>query len=219
MAKAKGVTGVEQQRVVTVSVDMEKAEILRLDATPGVKLVWDPFQWKELPQEVLKELSPESMEAYFKAKADVALRAKKAEGLVLGEMVSPLESRASYRLKIRARRGWHQCWKAPGQDFDVAMAGPYKQVRKQKEGENQAPGEENGEVLKILDGEGKVELIAVECPLDLYEQHLEAMSQKSTRMYTATKERFFESVEDINRGVSDKSARIKAVDESGEVQA
>lgn len=221
MAKTKSGVQMEQVRYETITVDTEVAQLLKLNATPGVKLVWDPFSFKELDADVLKQLNPEAMEAYFKAKADVDKRAKMAQASVLSEIVSPLESRAGYRLKVRPRRGWHQCWKAPGQDFDVAMAGPYKQVRKptkEQEEKGYEPGEESGEVLKILDGEGKVELIAVECQEHFYKQHLEAMSQKSTRMYTATKERFFEGVEDINRTISDKSARMKPVDESGEVQ-
>jgi len=126
---------------------------------------------------------------------------------------------SSYRLKIRPRRGWHQFWKSPGVDFEMAIAGPYKKVRKQKDGEEQEPGYENGEVLKLLDGEGKVELIAVECLLEMYEKHLEAMARKSSRMLVGAKEDFFRATEEINRRQGNRNARIVATDESGDLQA
>lgn len=216
----KSVHKVEKPRLVTVSVDMGKEEVLRLNQDPAVKLVWDPFAFKELPDDVVRGLTARNMEAYFKAKLEAAARAKEAEAAMKGELevMSPLEMRAQHRLKIRPRRGWHQAWKAPGADFDAAMAGPYKQVRKpgkdQEEGKVE-PGEESGEVLKLYDGEGKVTLIAVECKQELYEQHLEAMARKSARMITGVKDDFYQATEEINRAQTSKGARIIPMDESG----
>lgn len=220
--KKKSVPKVEKPRVVTVSVDMGKEEVLRLNQDPMVKLVWDPFAFKELAGDVLKELSEGNLEAYFKAKLEAAARAKEAEAVMKAdlEVMSPLEMRARHRLKIRPRRGWHQCWKSPGPEFDAAMAGPYKQVRKPGKDQDEAtvePGEESGEILKLYDGEGKVTLIAVECKQELYEQHLEVMARKSARMIAGVKDDFYQATEEINRAQTSKGARIIPVDESGKM--
>jgi len=219
--KKSGVAKVDTKRTMLISIDVTDGRVLEYNGDEGVKLSWDPFSFRALAEETVRELTEENRLAYYKAKIAAEERAREAERLTRAELevLSPLEMNSSYRLKIRARGGWHQCWKSPGADFDLAMAGPYKQVRKQKEGENQEPGEENGEVLKLFDGEGRVELIAVECPQHLYEAHLEAMAKKSSRMLVGAKEEFFRSTEEINRRQTNRNARITAIDESGELQA
>jgi hypothetical protein len=219
--KKSGVTKVDTKRKTLISIDLSDEVVLELDRKGEVALSWDPFSFRALKEETIKELSEESRVAYYKAKIEADERAKEAERKAQAdlEVMSPLEMNSSHRLKIRARRGWHQAWKAPGVDFDTAMSGPYKQVRKQKEGESEEPGYENGEVLKLYDGEGKVELIAVECPEELYQQHLLAMARKSSRMLVGAKEDFFRATEEINRKQSNRDSRIIATDESSELQA
>lgn len=221
MAKAKksGVGSAEIGRSMLISIDISDELVIEYNKKEGVRLSWDPFAFRALPNEVVVQLTEENREAYYRAKLQADERAREAERATARdlEVFSPLEMNASHRLNIRARRGWHQCWKAPGVEFDLAMAGPYKQVRKQKEGETAEPGYENGEVLKLFDGDGKVELIAVECPAELYEQHLEAMARKSSRMLVGAKEDFFQATEEINRKQGNKHARITAMDESGEL--
>lgn len=220
MAKKSGVVNLESTGKKLISIDVEDSRVLEWDKA-GVVLTWDPYAFRALKDETVKELTEENRTAYYMAKIRADERAKEAtrERERDLEVLSPLEMNAQFRLKIRPRRGWHQCWKSPGVDFDTAMSGPYKQVRKQKEGEEQDPGYENGEVLKLLDGEGKIELIAVECPQEMYEKHLEAMARKSSRMLVGAKEDFFRATEEINRKQTSRDARIVATDESGELQA
>lgn len=218
----KGVPKMENTKKVSISVDDTDEMVLRLNGQEGTILIWDPSSFRELKDEVVKMLSKENMENYFKALFANKAEATKASKAILSDVFSPLETRSGYRLKIRPRRGWHSCWKSPGADFDGAMAGPYTQVREptaQQEKDGYVPGEESGEVKKLLDGEGKVELIAVECRQELFEQHLEAMSLKSARMYSDVKQGFFKATEEINRQVGGRDCRITPVDESGEMQA
>ena len=216
-----GVTTMETRKSSVITVDITDNQILEYNKVEGMRLSWDPYSFRALPDEVVVALTEENREAYYKAKLQADERAREAARIAERdlEVMSPLAMNASYRLEIRPRRGWHQCWKSPGVDFDSAMAGPYKQVRVQKDGEKQEPGYENGEVLKLLDGEGKVELIAVECPQDLYDKHLEAMARKSSRMLVGAKEDFFRATEEINRRQGNRNARITAIDESGDLQA
>lgn len=220
--KEKGVGNVEKLRFISVDVDTTWEEIVGFNSEEGVILSWDPYSFKELDADKVNVLKGQNLENYFKALFKNKERAAVAKKEIISDILSPLEGRSEYRLRIRVRKGYHQCWKSPGMDFDNAMAGPYKQVRnptKEQEAAGFEVGYENGDVKKILDGKGDVELIAVECPQELYEQHLEAMSVKSTRMYSDVKEGFFRATEEINRSMTDKKARITAVDNSGEVQA
>jgi len=106
------------------------------------------------------------------------------------------------RLKIRPRRGWHQYWAAPGEDYERCMAsGAYTQVRMPTDEQKRngyEPGEENGEVLKIVNTEGKIELVALECRMEDYEEYLHWMEQESTRRYMAIKEDYYNSIESLN---------------------
>lgn len=206
---------------VMVRLDMEIMEVLRLNQDENVKLVWDPSAFKRLEDEEVRQLTPGNMEAYFKAKirADEEAAELEKQARLDMDVMSPLEMRSSYRLKIRPRSGWHQAWKAPGPDFDAAMAGPYKQVRKptaQQEKDGYEPGEESGEVLKLLDGEGKVELIAVECRQDLFERHLEAMARKSSQQFAGVKDNFYRAIEEINQKQTNRRARIIPQDKMDE---
>ncbi len=220
-SQKSGVKNVETARSVLVSIDISDDKVLEYNKMDGIRLSWDPYAFRTLSDEIVVQLTEENRQAYYKAKFQADDRAREVERIAQQELevMSPLEMNSSYRLNIRPRRGWHQCWKSPGVDFDMAIAGPYKQVRKQKDGEEQEPGYENGEVLKLLDGEGKVELIAVECPLEMYEKHLEAMARKSSRMLVGAKEDFFRATEEINRRQGNRNARIVATDESGDLQA
>ena len=208
---------------VLVKVDMNDEQVLQFNQDKEVELVWSEDGFRELSETVEKQLSFENLKRYFAMQYVVKERAKKAAGSfkVLEDPMNPLGMNADFRLKIRERPGYHQCWKSPGQEFDAAMAGPYTQVHKQADlangkKENKPAGEENGEVLKLIDGNGKVELIAVECKLELFEQFKEFMAAKSRQMYRGNKETFTSSIETLNRATS-KQNRLKVIDEEGDV--
>jgi hypothetical protein len=230
MAKAKakaeenGSAVVEQVQRVTVGIDRNNEQVLQLNMDNGVELVWEPGNFRKLPESVVNALGKENLKRYLKAEvlAEEASRKAAKRVQVVGNplMRNPLSGYSEYREEIRARRGWHQCWANPGRDFDEKMRGPYKQVRKPtdaQEKEGFEPGEENGEVLKRMDGEGKVEAIALECPQHLFEQYLQWMSDKSSLKRTEIKNDFFGKVEGINRDLP-RDKRIMPMDDDGDVQ-
>lgn len=129
----------------------------------------------------------------------------------LGNVPSAYEA----RLKLRARQGWHQYWAAPGADYERCMAsGMYAHVREPSDEQRKTgkwePGEEAGEVIKIVNNEGKVELIALECPMDAYVEYLHWMEQESTRRYTAIKEQYYNAIEGLNSAVGGRGRQFIA---------
>jgi len=225
-AKKSGATKVEKPQMISITLDRTNEQVLQFNMDEGLELVWDEDSFRELPEEVERQLRHANLKNYLKVQFQVKQKAEKAAGLVkIDNPLNPLGMNTEFRLRIRARRGWHQCWKTPGNELDAALAGPYKQIRKQKDTgrkdqygeailEKQEPGYENGEVLKLMDENGKVELVAVECPLELYDKYLEYMAEKSRRMYSANKNKFAENVEELNRKL-DKDKRMKVIDEGG----
>lgn len=231
--KENGVTKTETVQKILVSIDKTNEQVLQLNMDEGIRLVWDGDDFRDLPEAVEKQLRHENLKSYWVAQTKAREKGKRAlQSLKLESPLNPLGMNTESRLKIRERVGWHQCWKSPGGELDAALAGPYRQVRKQallkgKDGkqvldkwnqpkeEEKAPGEENGEVLKLLDENQKVELVAVECPLELYLQYLQWMSDKSRSMYLGNKARFSENVEQLNRNLK-RDMRMKVIDEAEE---
>jgi hypothetical protein len=210
MAKVKtGVAGTEQAQKKLVGIDVSDQQILQFNMMDDVELVWEGDAFRKLSEEVQNQLKPENLKRYLRA--DLAAE-EKAEAFIRKTRVSnpfnPLQGEAEAREYIRARPGWHQCWKNPGREYDAAIMGPYKPIRKQKDGEEKEPGYEEGEVLKRVDADGKVEAIAVECPQELFEQYLTWMDSESTRRYKGLTEDFIGGIEEINRKTSKSDARI-----------
>lgn len=215
----KRVAKAERIENITVGIDRTDDVILQLNLDKGVQLEWDELSFRKLPAAIVEQLRPANMKAYLIAETKAEEHARRVAKLELPKNpLSPLSGYSEARERIRARAGWHQCWANAGRDFDDKMRGPYKQVRKQKDGENQPAGEENGEVLKRLDGEGKVEAIALECPEHLYLKYLEWMSSQSGVRKTGVKSDFFAAVEGINRELP-RDQRILPIDDEGELQA
>lgn len=219
--KENGSAGVEQRQKVTVGVDRNNEQVLQLNIDTGVQLVWDPKDFRKLPNAVVDQLSRENLKAYLKAEgAAEALKPQGKVEVMRNPLLSnPLSGYAESREFIRARRGWHQYWANPGRDFDERMRGPYRQVRVPTDEQKKAgyePGEENGEVLKRLDGEGKVEAIALECPQDQYEAYLQWMADASGLAKTTVKRNFAKRVEEINRDLP-ADMRVGLVDDEGDL--
>ena len=144
------------------------------------------------------------------------------KGIEYVNRLGNVSSAYAARLALRARTGWHQYWASPGEDYERCMSsGVYTQVREpteQQVRDGYEPGTESGEVKKILTSEGKIELIALECPLDAYTEYLNWMSQESTRKYMAVKENFHHSIDDLNNQFGGRGREITAgeVDNNGD---
>lgn len=222
-----GAVKTEKAQKVSIVSGRSDEQVLQFNMDKGIEMVWDVDDFRELSETVEKQLTHKNLKNYLSVQFQRKERAKKAAGsVVIDNPVNPLGMNSDFRLRIRERRGWHQCWKTPGLELDAALGGPYKQVRKLKETgqkdkygeailEKVEPGYENGEVLKLMDENNKVELVAVECPLELFDKYLEYMAEKSRLMYSANKNRFADNVEELNRKV-DKDHRMKVIDEGGQ---
>jgi hypothetical protein len=206
--------GVEQRSEIVVGVDRTDEQVLNLNLDEGVKLVWDAADFRKLPAAVVDQLRRENLVAYVKAEsaAEAAERYERSrEPKQVGpkRQLDPLGMYAAHRMqslepKAHIEAGWHLYWAAPGQDFETKIAGQYRQVRKQRDGEDEPVGEENGEVIQIKDGDGKVELILLECPEKLFQEHLQWQSAQSRQQFEAVGDTFEGSIEELNRGLKKK---------------
>jgi hypothetical protein len=212
---------VEQVQEVLVTVDRSDEQILQFNVDRGVRLVWDVGSFRKLPEAVVDQLTVENMKAYVRAEALAEAKKPVKVEVMRNPLQNPLTGYAETREKIRERKGWHQTWANPGRDFDAKMAGPYKQVREPTEEQKRKgyqPGEENGEVLKRITADGKVEAIALECEEHLFKAYLKWMADASSQRKTGIKQDFFTSVETLNKGLH-RSQRVLAEDLEGELQA
>lgn len=224
--KVVDVEKMEQDGEVIVGIDNNYEEILAFDKK-GMDISFDVERFIELDDEQVSAFSPRTQKAYWKAQGrKEAVKPVKREGIEIVE--NPLGNSSSayaHRLKIRQRTGWHTYWAKPGADYERCMAsGAYTQVRKPSDkqlNEGYEPGYEDGEVLKIMDSEGKVELIALECREEAYQQYLKWMSQQSAMRYGAIKTDYAKATEDINRSAPRGSGKIipGEVGEDGQFKA
>lgn len=216
----KSASSVEQHQIVTVSFDKKDEEILQLNMDPKVSLKWEYRSMRELPEATVDRLTKQNLRSYLESMADrkVYLAKERGKKAVQAEVrLDPLGMHAERRLVIRNRPGWHPCWVRP-EDFDAVVhdEGHYKVVRKAKDGDE--VGAESGEILKLLDGHGGVELIAVECPETLYREHLDYVAQKGRRDYLGIKEQVFQKAEEVNRAQGNRHARVSVIDDEGDLQ-
>jgi hypothetical protein len=206
---------VEQVQKVHIGVDKSVPVVLSLNQDKGMDLVWDANDFKKLPMNAVEQLRLDNLRRYITAEVqyDAAVKARAAQPKILRNPLNPMASYASKREFIRARTGWHQCWAAPGRDFEAKVSGPYKQIRKptaEQEKVGFKPGEEEGEILKRYDSEGKVEAIAVELPQQVYEDWLEYCSAASGVKKQEVRASFMNEIEDINRTIRSPGQRLQA---------
>lgn len=180
---------------VVVGIDTTNEEVLQWDKE-GKELVWGEF--KELPEEVVKELSYKNQKKYFIAEGkelagkEKKVRKKEPE-ITQDDILDPLGDYAKKRLEIRKRKGYHQCWKRPDELAEALNMG-YHQVRELsneqiKKGEKVESGYENGAVRRIGKEEDS-ELIAMEIKREIFDRHIQAVSLKSHRRFIENKDEF-----------------------------
>lgn len=225
----ESVASASQVQIVQVLIDMDDERVLQFNSDDKVVLQWDVNSFRELPPVVEKQLRYENLKEYIIVQQKVKEKAQKATSTISG-FETPrmaMQDIHEYRLKIRERKGWHGYWAAPGPDLDMRMAiGAYKQVHKkaEKKGpdgkvlrdsngaeiyEDVQPGYENGEVLKIVDSDGKVELVALECPIEFYQDVVNDMSSASVARYSKQEENFAQTIAEKVNGNVKQDHRIK----------
>lgn len=226
MAKKSGSIAVPTQ-IITITIDHTDDDILRYNLDEGYTLSWVYNNMRELSDTVVDQLRRVNLMAYVEAmtlrKSWASEKAAQAAHDSISVM-NPLGTDLSRRLALRPRRGYHQVWRRPGSDYDSAVRyGPYTPIRssgtdaKGKKLE-EAPGCETGEIIKLLDSDGKVELIACECPQDLYESYLKWVSAESRKRYVANKQTVFSEAERANIISRRPEARVKVIDDEGDLQ-
>lgn len=115
--------------------------------------------------------------------------------------------------ELRERKGYHQTW-LRGEDVERYKEVGYSNIRKpnadpaKEAKEKKNPGSETGEILKRSEGENKWSY-AMEVPLELYEQHLNAVSALSHAKYNSQADVLREYVAGTNRDVGSKMEVIE----------
>lgn len=220
-----GVKIKEKPEIRTVTLDNTEEMVVKL-IQQGIQLDFDPTSFRHLSDEVLDMLDRQSLQRYFVAKG-VLLERERRERVIddpnyLEKLYEdPFSNTAELdieQINDYKRPGWHVGWQSP-RDVESRKRQGWRNIRqlsaKQKKAieEGKAKredflGEENGETLKI-GREDKPELVAMECPMELHEQHIRAVHYKSSGRYKKNKEEFLE-----------KMARLKveAKDLEGEVR-
>jgi hypothetical protein len=185
-----------KRRNVPVTADWSEESVVQWGQEEGVTLFFDPNSFRELSQESVDKLDFYSAQSYWQAynawkekkRQEEAQRPANYEDLKIKD---PLSQAYTDKLKLRERRGWHQTWKRPD-EVEAAKSVGYREIREQrkigkkdKDGnvvesyyEENEPGYEKGPVKKIMEDQGQEELIAMEVPEELYEQHLQAVSDR-----------------------------------------
>jgi hypothetical protein len=208
-AKSKNVKkAVKKPKKMVPRIDTEPSEILEWVRSGG-DVQFDADDLPTLSEEELGELPYAAVKEYKAAR-------KKKEEAALSSIsdIETLSGNAKTKLKLRERRGYHQTWKRPDEFTDAKERG-YVEIREKKK-EDEKPGYETGEVIKIYKGQGDIELIAMEVSQERYDNHVRLMTKKSREAYRGNKEGFATSVEQYNRGVP-KEARARIFDEEGDV--
>lgn len=199
-AKKKSNTSAEKQapkrRNIPVTADWSEEDVVQWNQEEGVTLFFDPNSFRELSQETIDQLGFYSAQSYWQAynvwkdrqRQEEAERPPSYEDLKIKD---PLSQAYGDKLKLRERRGWHQTWKRPD-EVEAAKEVGYQPIREQrkvkekdKDGnviasylEDRDPGHEKGQIKKIFQDQGQEELIAMEVPLELYNAHLQAVSDR-----------------------------------------
>jgi hypothetical protein len=108
---------------------------------------------------------------------------------------------------LRKRKNWHQTWKR-GDEFDEAIEFGYKQIRKNRKGENFPAGQEQG-IVVVRKEEGG-DLVAMEIPQWVYDQHIAVESAKSHRMYNDPDLILSEFSKRTNRDLTSRKEEVHA---------
>ncbi len=200
----------DKEKVVQVTLDMGEQRVVEL-IEDGFQIGFSGDDFLELSDRVVDLLDRKSLQRYFIAKTKVIM--DKREGDVKRpdyarspvheyDVSDPMRHSVTDSLKdVRKRGGWHICWKDP-RDLDACLRVGYKQVRdpdkkqqelidSKKKVKEDFAGEEKGEV-KMIGRRDNPELIAMECPQDLFDQHMFAVGYASSGRHAENKEEFFE---------------------------
>lgn len=209
-----GANGMEQRSTKLISIADTDELILQYNQMADLDLDWDRGAFRRLKPEVQEQLRADNLRRYVKAEIRADEEAKKAASVkVVSNPMNPITGYADYAEYIRPRKGWHQAWKNAGRDYEAAIMGPYKPVRepteKQKK-EGYEPGEESGEIKKRVedDGNKRTDVIAVECPQEIFEQYINYMAEASSNRFTQIQETYAGELEQINRNVNRRDAKV-----------
>jgi len=201
-----------------VGVDAKIADVLQLEQEGPVS--FDPAAMPVFAEDDVRQLGYETVKAYHIAlgarKSQEKLKRQEVRGIAALSVKDPLEFSSKAR-RLRPRRGWHQTW-ARSDLFDDMMEVGYRQVRKPKEGTEEGPGEETGEVIKYVDGQKDgqpIYAIQVEIPEAVYWEHERVVGYKSQVRYSAdVLETLKYFMKGINREVGKRKEVFRVVDDS-----
>jgi hypothetical protein len=162
----------------------EEAQIVQSDREGG-KLRFDSEDFKTLPDAVLSQLHYENTRDYFLAKAswEMGKKApKRKPGEPRLEILDPLARRAMDKIDVKVTdpeydSRWHTFW-ASAEDVDVHKDIGYSLVGKDEPVKVRCGSNASGHIA-LKGAGGRDELVLMKVEKKRYEQHLEAVAQKS----------------------------------------
>lgn len=185
---------------VYVTFDNSIEEVVELNKDRGKRLIFDHTEFLELPEEIVEELSHENARNYFISlgivKQKELQRKRRDREKEKVTLTDPLKDVDDSKMAIRKRRGWHQAWKRDD-EFPYYEQIGYRVVREPTEEqikEGYEVGYEKGEI-KTIGYKDKAELIAMECPQELFDKHREYVETMSKGSKKRRKEEAREKIE------------------------
>lgn len=214
MAKVLKTIEVSQKDTVRVTAEMTTEEILAFDKE-GVQLQFSADTLSELAEGDVRQLSHENARDYFMALGEKRARTKALEtGPSTGRVEyvrSPFDGVSFNRFKTVPRPGMHTYWADP-REIENRKALGYRVVEDPAAAPN---ADHQGGTNRLLTDDGKVDLVQMEVPEKLYQQHIRGMSDQSrARLEVANTDEVKESIEIANNRRRGKRGGIRLVDES-----
>jgi len=193
-----------KKQIVDVNAKHTDEEILALEAK-DYALRFNEKDFRELPEEVLSELSQANARDYFIAKGAHGALVKNEERKKVGfsgvEVVDPLRGRAHNKLEVKNKeKGWHYCWKRPDEVEEAKELG-YKIP---EAGTVQTPGASKTSTSHAIAAkDGKDDLVLMMVPEQVFQQHLQANAIQSKKRAGATMRELNGMVAKANRHLED----------------
>jgi hypothetical protein len=214
MAKAKST---EADRV-TITSEVPDEDIVAFDKE-GVRFQFSADDMRELPEDLIRGLSRENAMDYFLALGEKRARdraAKQNDGAKSGRVEyvrSPFDGISYRRMQTKPAKGMHNYWADP-REVELRKSYGYTVVTDPSAASH---SDFTGDQHRLMTDEGKVDLVLMQVPDALYQQHIQAMSDQShAKLAVNDQDEVKEAVEVANRKRGGrKKAGIRIIDESG----
>jgi len=226
----------EHYQVFEVKDVTTEEDILRADASPGMRLHFDYVYFKKLSDEFVARLSGTAQKAYWLAFAEYDKRVREANiGLhsvsvdPMAKMLDGPKGKANplvrdIEILQKLLPDYYVTSRVEGGEGDVeaAKGAGFKVIRRpadEGEEKSKSPLDWNGEVWKIRDG--TVDMRSGEAIYNVlvcirkgaWEDHLKAMSMVSHNKYSQNKQEFVEGAKNISKDLIREEVTVQDLDD------